>query len=202
MTRDETKKIIMAIVALYPNWDPAKNGGTVSATITAWHTVLGDYPYGAVAGALKAYSRTNNSGFAPSPGELIEIADRIAYNDDLSEMEAWSMVSRAIRNGIYGAEEEYKRLPEIVQKAVGGPSMLRVWAESTRSEIETVVQSNFMRTFRAVKERQVTDRKIPADVRSLVAKTMAQMIGTDGCRGIVQAEGKAAERSLTDSEED
>lgn len=46
----------------------------------------------------------------------------------LNELEAWSLVEKAIRNSIYNSQEEFSKLPPLVQKAVGSPNVLRLWA--------------------------------------------------------------------------
>lgn len=42
----------------------------------------------------------------------------------LNELEAWSLVEKAIRNSIYNSQEEFSKLPPLVQKAVGSPNVL------------------------------------------------------------------------------
>ena len=121
MTRDETKRIIQIMCATYPNWHPSD----LSSTVDAWHLMLEEYPYQEIAVALKAYITSDTSGFAPSVGQIIGKLKLIAAPEQLNEMQAWSMVSKAIRNGTYGAEAEFEKLPEVVQKAVGTPANLR-----------------------------------------------------------------------------
>lgn len=181
MTRDETKKIIMAIVAFFPNWDPTRNGGNLSATVTAWYIVMSDFPYQPIEAALKAYVRVNKSGFAPSPGQLIDLMYEIAHDDDLSDMEAWRMVTRAVSNSIYNAEAEFAKLPPSIKKAVGGADVLREWATTTDvSSFQTVIQSNFLRSYRTVKAREAEDRAIPVEVRQLIKDTIAQLEAKPG----------------------
>ena len=67
MTRDEVKKIIMVVMASYPNWKP----NDLSFTVDVWYMMLCDYTYNDVAKALKTYITTDTSGFAPSIGQLV-----------------------------------------------------------------------------------------------------------------------------------
>lgn len=164
MTREETKKIIMVIASAYPNWHPSD----MTLTVDAWTLMLEDFSYNQVAAALKAFVLSDASGFAPSVGQLIGMMDRLGNSEELSEMEAWSLVSKALRRSIYYADSEYEKLPEAVQKAVGSPEMLRSWAETDMKSIENVVQSNFMRTYRQELIKLKEMRKIPANVRALL----------------------------------
>lgn len=170
MTRDETKKIIMVLAASYPNWKP----NDLSFTVDAWHMMLSDYTYNDVARALKAYITTDTSGFAPSIGQLV---NNIGIEDKLtcmSELEAWNLVSRAIRDSTYHAEERFAELPPLVQKCVGSPSMLRNWGQTENHTVETVIQSNFMRTFRDMSSRQNTINALPVEVKTEVFKRLQE----------------------------
>lgn len=174
MTRDETKKIIMVISGLYPNFKPAD----LKLTIDTWAVVLSDYGYKQIESALIAYSATDRSGFAPAPGQLIGLLDMQNQESDLNEMEAWALVSNALRNGTYGAEQEFAKLPEPVQKAVGNPSNLRNWAQTDSDSVENVIQSNFMRTYRTVLKREQDMRKIPEKVKDVLIGT-AEKVGIE-----------------------
>lgn len=173
MTRDETKRIIQIMCATYPNWKPAD----ISNTVDAWHLMLEDYPYNQIAIALKAYVTSDASGFAPSVGQLIGKLNTITSTNEPSELEAWAMVSKALRNGYYGAEEEFSKLPELVQKAVGNPSNLRQWSQTDVDSIENVIQSNFLRTYRNVVKRAEEVQKMPSDIKAMIQANETKLIG-------------------------
>lgn len=165
MSRDETKQILMRIQSTFPNWKPQSD---LRFVVETWHEYLFDYDYEQVRAALKAFVMTDSSGFAPSVGQIVEILDRLGNVGELSEMKAWSLVSKALRRSLYYSDEEYDKLPEAIQKAVGSPEMLRSWAETDLKSVENVVQSNFMRTYRQELTRSRELRKIPANVRALL----------------------------------
>ena len=173
MTREETKRIIQIMCATYPNWKPAD----LSNTVDAWHLMLEDYPYNQIAIALKAYVTSDASGFAPSVGQLIAKLNTITSTNEPSELEAWAMVSKALRNGYYGAEEEFSKLPELVQKAVGNPSNLRQWSQTDVDSIENVIQSNFLRTYRNVVKRAEEVQKMPSDIKAMIQANETKLIG-------------------------
>ena len=150
----------MVIASTYPNWHPAD----MSFTVDAWALMLESFSYQQIAAALKAFILSDTSGFAPSVGQLTGLLDRVGSSQEPSEMEAWSLVSNALRRSTYYAESEFEKLPEIVQKAVGSPSMLRNWAQTDMQSVENVVQSNFMRTYRQEITKNREKRKIPQNV--------------------------------------
>lgn len=167
MTREETQKILMTVQALFPNYNPPNK----TVVVNAWFEMFSEYTYGQVSAALKTYAATETSGFAPTAGQLIDKIQMITQPQRLNEMEAWSLVSKAIRNGFYGAEEEYEKLPVEVQKAVGSSSQIRQWALSNIESVETVIQSNFMRTYKIVCQREKEVSKLPSSIRNLISST-------------------------------
>ena len=164
MTREETKKILMMVQASYPNFNPPDK----TVTINTWFLLLKDNEYLAIEQALRAYITTDTSGFAPNIGQLLDKLHAIQSPQELNEMEAWSLVSKALRNGYYGAVEEFDKLPPLVQKAVGSPDNLRNWSQTDVKAIETVIQSNFMRSYAAIVKREYEIKKMPADVQALI----------------------------------
>ena len=164
MTEKEVKQLLAMTQAVYPNYNPPSR----EAAVNAWLMCLSEYDNNVVVAAFKAYITTDTSGFAPSIGQLIDKLHAIQNPQELNEMEAWSLVSKALRNGYYGAVEEFNNLPPLVQKAVGSPDNLRNWSQTDTNSIENVVQSNFIKTYRAVVNRENEIKKMPADVRTLI----------------------------------
>lgn len=151
----------------YPNYKPSN----LSETVDVWNMMLNEYDYSQISTALKAYVHSDTSGFAPSIGQLINKLHEVQSPQELNEMEAWLLVGKALRNGTYGAIEEFNKLPPLVQKAVGSPDNLRNWAQTDSESIENVVQSNFMRTYRTVVNRAKEYQKMPKDIQALIKST-------------------------------
>ena len=167
MTETEVRKLLAMTQAVYPNYNPPSR----EAAVNAWLMCLSEYDNNVVMAAFKAYITTDTSGFAPSIGQLLDKLHAIQNPQELNEMEAWSLVSKALRNGYYGAVEEFNKLPPLVQKAVGSPDNLRNWAQTDSESIENVVQSNFMRTYRTVVNRAKEYQKMPKDIQALIEST-------------------------------
>lgn len=175
MTRDDTKKLLMRIQSVFPNWKPQAE---LRFVIDTWWEYLTDYSYEEVLIGLSTYIATDTSGFAPSIGQLIDKISSLTIKNELNEMEAWSLVSNALRNGYYGAEKEFAKLPATVQKAVGSAANLRNWAQTDIQSVENVIQSNFMRTYRTVVKREKEYQKLPESVRLVMNNTL--QIASDG----------------------
>lgn len=164
MTREETVKIIRIMVDSYPNYKP----NDISETVDVWQMMLSDYDYNLVAMALKAYILSDTSGFAPSIGQLVAKIQKLTKPQELSEMEAWSLVKKAISNSAYDYVEEFHKLPPIIQKCVGSAYQLKCWALDEDFN-EQVASSNFARSYRTMVVRQEEFAKMPQEIRDVIS---------------------------------
>ena len=169
MTREQVGKLLMTIQAYYPNYNPPDK----EITLNAWYIMLAEYPEELVLQALRACIATNTSGFAPDVGQIMSKIQTISQPQELDGMAAWGLVSKALRNGTYGAVEEFNKLPPLVKQAVGMPDNLKNWATSDYQTIETVIQSNFLRTYETVVKRANEIKRMPDSIKSLIEKTNA-----------------------------
>lgn len=169
MTREQVGKLLMTIQAYYPNYNPPDK----EITLNAWYIMLAEYPEELVLQALRACIATNTSGFAPDVGQIMSKIQTISQPQELDGMAAWGLVSKALRNGTYGAVEEFNKLPPLVKQAVGMPDNLKNWATSDYQTIETVIQSNFLRTYETVIKRANEINRMPDDIKSLIEKMNA-----------------------------
>ncbi len=168
--------------AVYPNYNPPSR----EAAVNAWLMCLSEYDNNVVMAAFKAYMTTNTSGFAPAPGQLIEILQTLTQPSELNELEAWSIVRKALRNCGYNSEQEFAKLPTVVQKTVGTPQQLKIWACDSEFN-ENVVSSNFIKTYRTEVKRATELNKMPDDIRKLV-----EMVNTNSTSAQIANKNKQA----------
>lgn len=169
MTREETIELLMMIQAAFPNYKPPDK----TVAVNTWFLMLADYPYQQVQMALKAYIVTDTSGFAPRIGQIIDKIQMITNPAELNEMEAWSLVSKALRNGNYKSREEFEKLPDVVKEAVGSPENIHNWAQADIKSIESVIQSNFVKNYRLVVNRKKEMQKLPKDIKAIISENRA-----------------------------
>lgn len=200
MTRDETIKILMVIQAAYPNYKPQDK----TVAVNVWTEMLSDIPYEQVSTAVKAYIQTNTSGFAPSIGDIREkVIDIFSKDNDLNETAAWSMVWKAICNSGYHSEEEFAKLPPVIQRAVHSPAQLREWAllENIDGKTITVLQSDFQRTFRVEQQRERERNKLSTDVQKLMRPHNNYQIEDKKKALIIEDEREMIEKSASTAPE-
>ena len=162
MNREETVKIIRIMVDSYPNYKP----NNISETVDVWQMMLSDYDYNLVAMALKAYILSDTSGFAPSIGQLVAKIQTLTKPQELSEMEAWSLVKKAIDS--YDYVDNFHKLPPIIQKCIGSAYQLKCWALDEDFN-EQVASSNFARSYRTMVARQEEYIKMPQEIREVIS---------------------------------
>ena len=149
MNKSETGKILSIISEMYPSFRKDRN---IDATGAVWQKIFEHTPYAAVERALMAYIATDTKGFPPVPGAINERIRQAGELDGLTENDAWILVLKAASRGIYNSAEEFAKLPEEVQRAVGHPRQLHEWAMLDAGEVNTVIASAFRRSWRARKE--------------------------------------------------
>lgn len=173
MTLQETQRIVTTIAAMFPTFKVEDK----STTLEAWNWALQDYSYNDVSQALNLYIKTSSNNFAPAVSQLIGL---IRKEDDFkypSEDEAWSMVRRACEKLDWNdPAKEYNKLPDIIQRTIVIPGNLKEWAMLDMDDFETVISSNFKRSYRAAIEQSKELNKMPADVRERVESARKKML--------------------------
>lgn len=165
MEREEFKTLVKAMKAVYaqPTFIPDQDAFNV------WYGLLKDLSYKQVNIAVQKHMLTER--FPPTIADLREKSNEVIEKqlEEMSELEAWSLVRKAIGNSGYHSEEEFQKLPEACKIAVGTASNLREWALMDSDQVETVEQSHFIRNYRTAVKRLSEEKKIPESLRKLIA---------------------------------
>lgn len=165
MTIKETAKLIAVIIEVYPRF---MDGRKFETTLTLWQKIFSGDNYAEVEAAFYAFVSTDEKGFPPAPGAIRAMLNKLRMPEgETTEAEAWGMVQKATRNSIYNADKEFSALPEEIQRCVGSPSTLREWAIMDSETLNTVVASNFMRSYRARAVQVREMQKLPPAVREV-----------------------------------
>ncbi len=129
--------------------------------------------------------------FAPNSGQIREkMRELTSEKAALDEQQAWALVSKACANGYYGYKKEFAKLPPEVQRAVGRPEQLKEWAVMDVDTVQSVVASNFMRSYRAGVEREKELARIPQEVREMLGQVSEKMRLTGGKNDRVEIEAR------------
>ena len=162
MTINETKKVMAYIAAAYPRYFANVTRESAVRQAIPWFDALGEYSAGAVMTGVKSYISADNSGFPPTPGQIVHYIHFTGRPADHSGTEAWALVRRAVNCPWDQMEASFMTLPETVRKAVGNAASLKELAMMDSQKFEAVAQSKFLRMYDAVRKREATEQKIPA----------------------------------------
>lgn len=138
MTREEFGTIVLALRAAYQR-DSFLADREMAAL---WYDMLSDLDYRAVHESVKRHILT--SKFPPTIAEIRK--GTVNEEDFQNGMEAWALVHKAICNGIYHAEEEFEKLPEAAQRAIGSPGVLYELALSDNKTVG-IEKARFLKVY-------------------------------------------------------
>lgn len=170
MDRSDALKIMAVLRGAYPQFYRGIDRAEAEDTVNLWAEMFEGDDVRVVAAAVKSVIESDEKGFPPTIGQVKAKMRMICAPDELSEAEAWALVAKAIRNGAYGAREEFEKLPPLIRRIVGSPNQLRDWSQMDSDAVHSVVASNFQRSYRAKAAREKEIAALPADVRTLVAQ--------------------------------
>jgi hypothetical protein len=177
MNREETKAILAVLKAGYPNFYKDMSKDDATNTVNLWATMFESDPAQIVTEAVKSLMCTLK--FPPTIADVKEKIAMITQPQQLTEMEAWRMVKSAIN--YYNATETFSRLPPILRRIVGSPNTLREWAVMEAETVDSVIQSNFMRSYKVKAAQEKERNMLPESTKLMISKLSERMAITDGC---------------------
>lgn len=197
MTRQETGIIMNILTTAYPRFYSGQDAPDPRKTMSLWAEMFRDDPVELVAAAVKALIATDDKGFPPHIGAVKASMRKLVQPDEMTEMEAWRLVRQAIRGASMSpssrritaaggvdnrssAQRHFEELPPILQRVVGGPEQLAAWEQISNEQIDTVIQSNFMRSYRARAQQEREFQALPQDVRAMIGQAVGRTALEDG----------------------
>lgn len=175
MNRKELLGIFAILEANYEPQFAKRTDLNKAAMVNLWAEHFLDKDYNLVKAAVNSYISTDTTGFVPNVGQINEHIRNLTQRDQMTEQEAVSLILKATRNGLYGAKEEYEKLPPVLRRLVGSPEQLRVWARMTEDELNTVVASNLMRSYRAIAKKEEVQQTLPSSIKAMLEQVGTQM---------------------------
>ena len=131
-----------------------------------WYQMLCDIDFESLKNAVKAYIQTEV--FTPTIAGIRAKVKEIEPEED-NFNEAWGLVRKALSRSGYYWEEEYARLPEKVQKAVGHAENLREWSQMEADVVDGVIYSQFIKSYTATMKRSGFIDRLSEDIAQRLA---------------------------------
>jgi hypothetical protein len=166
MTREETKSILAILKIGYPNFYKDLKKPDADQTIDLWSTMFQSDSAKTVIEAVKSLMCTLK--FPPTIADVKEKISFIVQPTAVTEMEAWGHIQRAIQDSNYHAQERFDSLPPLIQKIVGSPNQLREWALMESDVVNSVIQSNFMRSYKAKVSAEKEYTALPQSTKIMI----------------------------------
>ena len=105
MTREDTIKILSVLRGAYPAFYRDITKQEAESTIALWGSMFEEEPYELVGAAVKAFISADAKGFPPAIGQIKERIRQITQPEEMTEQEAWALVSKAVQRSTYGSVE-------------------------------------------------------------------------------------------------
>ena len=175
MNKAEVAKVTLFLKATYPLAYKNINDDLV---IEAWFELFADDDAGLVVAAVKAFASTDNEGFPPTPGKIKNMIYKLTNPQVMTEQEAWNVVRKSL--SYYHAGKKYNALPNELKQVVTVRN-LKEWALMDESQVNTIVASNFMRSYRAKIGNLREETMMPESVKKVIASKGFEimLLGTD-----------------------
>ncbi len=175
MTYDDTLAIMSVLKAAYPSFYRDMKRSEAESIVSLWAEMFKDESAEVVAIAVKAHIASDSKGYPPHIGAIKDAIVKLQRPKQMTEQEAWLLVSKATRNGIWGAKEEFEKLPTLLKRIVGSPEQLKEWAMMDSDTLQSVVASNFQRSYKAISEKERETMTLPSSVRGVIAQLSEAM---------------------------
>lgn len=179
MNHTETLQVLAVLRGAYPAFYRGMSRDEAERVVALWTAMFSEDDAALVGAAVKALIATDERGFPPHIGAVKAKMRQIAAPAGMTSGEAWNLVAKAIRNSAYDSQKEFDRLPENIQRLVGSPSQLRDWAMMDSDTVQSVVASNFQRSFAAREKSDADYRALPGDVKALISGMAERMMLSD-----------------------
>ena len=175
MNRTETLKILAVLRGAYPAFYRDMGRQEADSVVALWEEMFADEPYSIVAAATKALIANDSKGFPPNIGAVKARIQQLTQPQEITDAEAWALVSRAVRKLDWLApEKQFDKLPPDVRAAVGSPHTLVEWGKMDEATFGSVAASVFKRTYTARRAASRDFDALPADVKRLALQTAGQ----------------------------
>ena len=166
MNRQEIVSMLSILRKAYPNFYKNITKQEAEDTILLYEEMFKDCDGKLVLLTIKELINTYE--YPPTIATIKKKMYELTHTNEESNSELWDKLLKAIRNGYYGAEEEFKQLPDIVKEYVGNPEQLRSIAEMDSDTIHSVVKGQYFKQIENLKERVRQKEMMSSDTRKLL----------------------------------
>jgi len=171
MNIQETTAILRILKLTYPQFYKGMSLSDATETIELWTMMFENDNAKIVTEAVKSMIVTLK--YPPTIADIKEKISIIMDPDTMSELEAWGKVRSAI--SYYNAKDNFDKLEPFLQKLVGSANQLREWGMMDAEIINSVIQSNFMRSYKFKLKQDKEYKALPSSTKNLISELSEKM---------------------------
>lgn len=175
MTQQETAQVLTLLRAAYPAFYRKTTAQEAEIAVRLWAEMFAEDDYGIVQYALKQLI-AEHSGYPPDIAalktkikEVIQAATGAPTHEDL-----WQMLKSAAQNSGYCYEEEFAKLPPVLQRFLGSPHALHDLAVIDVQTFNTVYHGQFLKQIPTIEARMDYEASLPAPVKAAISAAASQ----------------------------
>ena len=134
----------------------------------------------------ETYQQWYHACISPFPPTIADIRQRVAKirqdgeGGELTEAEAWAMVSKAISRASTYSVKDFEAFPSAVKRAVGSPRQLCEWGMMEVEVVQSVVSSNFRRSYAQALTQHREAAMLPESVRAQIEGIASRLALEEG----------------------
>jgi hypothetical protein len=166
MNRQEILSMLSILKKAYPNFYRNLTKQEAEDTVLLYEEMFKDCNGKLVLLTIKELINTYE--YPPTIATIKKKMYELTHINEESNSELWEKLLKAIRNGYYGAEEEFKMLPNIIKEFLGSPEQLRSIAEMDSETIHSVVKGQFLKQIENLKERVRQKEMMTNEMKNLL----------------------------------
>lgn len=160
MLRSEIIKLIKILSANYRNWPET---GKEEDTVNLWEMMLEDMSFAAGQAAVKYH--LSKSVYAPTIADIRQAASNVTQPRIMDAMEAWEIVTTAVRTyGYYREEQGMLSLPEDVRAMVKRFS----WKEICTNDNPDTLRAQWRMAWETQAKRQKETNILPQGLLDMI----------------------------------
>lgn len=153
MTKAETLNIMEILQVSYPKFYQNTASNELKKAVTIWAEMFQNDDVEVVKAAVK--NLISMLEFPPTIADIKKEINKLvqAANGELTGVDEWNMIRKAIKNSTYNSKEEFDKLPTVAKRFVGSPQQLRDWGIMSDFN-EGVIRGQFLKQYDSLKERE------------------------------------------------
>ena len=156
MTQEETKNILQVLRLNYPSTFRNITQEDSIALLKLWFVSLKNYDYKLVANAVNEIIQSDTREFAPNIAQVKKRINSKIIGSTKEASHAWELVVKNAKCDTVQARKNFLRLPQNIQKALGGSYMLKDIGYATQKDLQ-YYRDRFIASYDNVCERELEE---------------------------------------------